>query len=261
MDVDNGLINALLELQPDYVYTAPANGLHSFVAGGSPIFGRTYGAVIPPVPPTDIDLAPSGIPENEPTGTLVGTLTSQDQNRNETFTYSLVSGAGDTDNARFQIVGDQLFALETFDFEANQSFTIRIASTDSTNLVYEEAVVISVVNVNEDPLDINLSPSNVDENSANGRYVGTFSTIDTDVLTDFVFNYQLVSGAGDTHNSSFAIVNGNLEVAGPIDFETTPTMSIRVRTTDLGGLFYEEILTIDINNVNETTTQINLSNA
>ncbi len=261
MDVDDGLINALLELQPDYVYTAPANGLHSFVASGFPIFGRTYGAVIPPLPPTDIDLAPSGIPENEPIGTLVGTLTSRDLNRNDTFTYALVSGTGDTDNARFQIVGDQLFALETFDFEANQSFTIRIASTDSTNLVYEEAVVISVVNVNEDPLDINLSPSNVDENSANGRYVGTFSTIDTDVLTDFLFNYQLVSGAGDTHNSSFAIVNGNLEVAGPIDYETTPTMSIRVRTTDLGGLFYEEILTIDINNVNETPTQINLSNA
>lgn len=261
MDVNNGLINALLELQPDYVYTAPANGLHSFVASGSPIFGRTYGAVIPPLPPTDIDLAPSGTPENQPIGTLVGTLTSRDPNRNETFTYSLVSGTGDTDNARFQIVGDQLFALETFDYEANQSFTIRIASTDSTNLVYEEAVIISVVNVNEDPLDINLSPSNVDENSAVGRYVGTFSTIDTDVLTDFVFNYQLVAGAGDTHNSAFAIVNGNLEVAGPIDYETTPTMSIRVRTTDLGGLFYEEILTININNVNETPTQINLSNA
>ncbi|MFM7517781.1 MAG: cadherin repeat domain-containing protein, partial [Pirellula sp.] len=105
------------------------------------------------------------------------------------------------------------------------------------------------------------SPSSVDENSAVGRYVGTFSTIDTDVLTDFVFNYQLVAGAGDTHNSAFRIVNGNLEVAGPIDYETTPTMSIRVRTTDLGGLFYEEILTININNVNETPTQINLSNA
>ncbi|MFY7894178.1 MAG: cadherin repeat domain-containing protein, partial [Pirellula sp.] len=146
-------------------------------------------------------------------------------------------------------------------YETDQSFTIRVRSTDSTNLTYEEAIIISVVNVNEDPLDINLSPSSVDENSAVGRYVGTFSTVDTDFLTDFTFDYQLVAGAGDTHNSSFAIVNGDLQVNGPIDYEVTPTMSIRVRTTDLGGLSYEEILTININNVNETPTQINLSNA
>jgi subtilisin-like proprotein convertase family protein len=261
MDVNDGLIDALLELQPNWVYTAPANGLHSFVANGTPIFGRTYGAVIPPLPPTDIDVAPSGILENEPIGTLVGTLTSRDLNQNETFTYSLVNGAGDTDNARFAIVGDQVFALESFNYETDQSFTIRVRSTDSTNLTYEEAIIISVVNVNEDPLDINLSPSSVDENSAVGRYVGTFSTVDTDFLTDFTFDYQLVAGAGDTHNSSFAIVNGDLQVNGPIDYEVTPTMSIRVRTTDLGGLFYEEILTININNVNETPTRINLSNA
>ena len=261
LDVPAGPVTATLQLQPSWVYTLPSDGRHSFTATGSPIYGNTYGARIPPLPPTDLLLSNTSIQENQPVGTFVGTLSSIDPNRGDTFTYSFVSGAGDTDNSRFEIVGDQLFALETFDYETNQSFTIRIASTDSTNLVYEEAVIISVVNVNEDPLDINLSPSNVDENSANGRYVGTFSTIDTDFLTDFVFNYQLVPGAGDTHNSAFAIVNGNLEVAGPIDYETTPTMSIRVRTTDLGGLFYEEILTIDINNVNETPTQINLSNA
>jgi subtilisin-like proprotein convertase family protein len=261
MDVPAGPITAVLQLLPNYQYTVPTDGTHSFTAVNAPIFGRTYGVRVPPLPPTDIALDQSSIPENSPIGTLVGTLSSIDPNRFDTFTYSLVNGTGSTDNARFEIVGDQLFALETFNYETDQSFSVRIRSTDSTNLTYEEVFIISVVNVNEDPLDINLSPSNVDENSPVGRYVGTFSTIDTDVLTDFVFDYQLVSGAGDTHNSSFAIVNGDLQVNGPIDYEVTPTMSIRVRTTDLGGLFYEEILTININNVNETPTQINLSNA
>ena len=260
MDVNDGLISAVLELQPTWEYTLPNDGTHSFNATGSPIFGRTYGIRIPPLPPTDILMSNTSILENAPVGTLVGTLTSRDPNRGETFSYSMANGAGDIDNARFQIVGDQLFALETFDYETNQFFFIRVASTDSTNLTYEEIIPISVVNVNENPLTIGLSPNAIDENSAIGSYVGTLSTTDTDFLTDFAFNYRLVAGAGSTHNNSFTIVNGDVLVNQPIDFETTPVMNIRVRSTDLGGLSVEEVLTITIRNVNEAPTVINLSN-
>lgn len=260
-DVAPGPVTAVLELPPVWEYTLPTNGTHSFDASGLPIYGRTYGTRLPQVPPVDIELTSTAISENEPIGTLVGTLSSIDPNRRDTHTYSLVAGAGSTDNARFQIVGDQLIALETFDYETNQSFSVRIASTDSANLVYEEVIIVSVVNVNESPLDINLSPSSIDENSVNGTYVGTLSTIDTDFLTDFVFLYQLVPGAGDTFNNTFAIVNGNVVVNGPIDYETNQTMTIRVRSTDLGGLAVEEVLTITINNVNEAPSRISLSNA
>ena len=260
MDVNDGLISAVLELQPTWEYTLPTDGTHSFTATGSPIFGRTYGARIPPLPPTDILISNTSIPENAPVGTLVGTLTSRDPNRGDTFSYSMANGLGDIDNARFQIVGDQLFALETFDYETNQFFLIRVASTDSANLTYEEIILISVVNVNETPLTIGLNPNAIDENSAIGSYVGSLSTTDTDFLTDFAFNYRLVAGAGSTHNNSFTIVNGDVLVNRPIDFETTPVMNIRVRSTDLGGLSVEEVLTITIRNVNEAPTVINLSN-
>ena len=260
MDVNDGLISAVLELQPTWEYTLPTDGTHSFTATGSPIFGRTYGARIPPLPPTDILISNASIPENAPVGTLVGTLTSRDPNRGDTFSYSMANGLGDIDNARFQIVGDQLFALETFDYETNQFFFIRVASTDSANLTYEEIILISVVNVNETPLTIGLNPNAIDENSAIGSYVGSLSTTDTDFLTDFAFNYRLVAGAGSTHNNSFTIVNGDVLVNRPIDFETTPVMNIRVRSTDLGGLSVEEVLTITIRNVNEAPTVINLSN-
>ena len=185
VDVNNGPVTAVLQLQPTYQYTVPTNGTHSFTAVGAPIYGRTYGARTPPLPPTDILLSSTAIPENEPVGRLIGTLTSRDPNRGDSFTYALVNGTGSTDNARFEIVGDQLFARETFDYESNQSFSIRIASTDTTSLTYEEAIVISVVNVNENPLAIGLNPSMIDENVPNGFYVGTFSTLDTDFLTDF----------------------------------------------------------------------------
>ena len=260
VDVNNGPVTAVLQLQPTYQYTVPTNGTHSFTAVGAPIYGRTYGARTPPLPPTDILLSSTAIPENEPVGRLIGTLTSRDPNRGDSFTYALVNGTGSTDNARFEIVGDQLFARETFDYESNQSFSIRIASTDTTSLTYEEAIVISVVNVNENPLAIGLNPSMIDENVPNGFYVGTFSTLDTDFLTDFFFNYELVAGAGSTHNGSFSIVNGDVLVDGPIDFESTPVMNIRVRSTDQGGLSVEEVLTITIRNVNEVPTAVDVSN-
>jgi subtilisin-like proprotein convertase family protein len=134
LDVESGPVSAVLQLPPVWQYTVPTDGTHSFTASAAPIFGRTYGTRLPPVAPTEIQLSSTSIPENSPVGTLVGTLSSVDANRGDTHTYSLVNGPGSADNGRFQIVGDQLFALETFDYEIDQSFSIRVASTDSTRM-------------------------------------------------------------------------------------------------------------------------------
>ena len=253
--------DATMSLQPNWEYTLPSNGIHTVTTTGVPVYGLTYGARILPVPPTDIRISSSIVFENEPIGTLVGRLTSTDPNRGETFSYSLVSGVGDTGNAMFMIVGDQVFTNSFIDFEQNQSFDIRIASTDSTGLVYEESISISVINVNEDPLFIDLFPNNVDENAPNGQLVGTLRTFDTDFLTDFFFTYELVTGLGDEDNSTFAILGNTVVVSGPIDFETKNVLSIRVRTTDGGGLFTEQAITINVRDVNEAPTEFSISSS
>lgn len=253
--------DATLILQPSWEYTLPSNGIHTVTTMGEPIYGLTYGARLLPVPPSDIRISNSIVLENEPVGTLVGRLTSTDLNRGETFTYSLVSGTGDTDNATFMIVGDQVFTNGALDYEQNQSFNIRISSTDSTGLVYEESLVISVVNVNEVPLTIALVPNGVDENSPNGRLVGTLRTTDTDFLTDFFFTYELVVGLGADDNDTFAIVGNTVIVNGPIDFETRNVLSIRVRTTDDGGLSTEQAVTINARDVNEPPTEFSISSS
>lgn len=253
--------DATMSLQPNWEYTLPSNGIHTVTTTAVPIYGLTYGARTLPVPPTDIRISNSIVFENEPIGTLVGRLTSTDLNRGDTFTYSLVSGTGDTDNARFRIVGDQVFTNRAINYELNQSFEIRVASTDSTGLVYEESLIISVVNVNEVPLSIALAPNSVDENSPNGRLVGTLRTTDTDFLTDFSFTYVLVAGLGADDNSTFAILGNTVVVNGPIDFETKNVLSIRVRTTDSGGLFTEQPVIINVRNVNETPTEFSISSS
>jgi hypothetical protein len=71
--------------------------------------GEYTPTVVPYVPnssPTDISLSNSTVSENQPSGTQVGTLSTTDPDTDNTFTYTLVSGAGSTDNASFTISAD-----------------------------------------------------------------------------------------------------------------------------------------------------------
>ena len=101
--------------------------------------------------PTDIALSASSVPENQPSGTAVGTFSTTDPDRKDTFTYALVSGTGSTDNGTFAIVGDQLKTAASFNFEAKSSYSIRVRSTDAGGLSIEKVFTISVINVNEPP--------------------------------------------------------------------------------------------------------------
>src|SRR5262249_59916607 len=74
----------------NYVVTASVAGV------GTP---ASFTLTNTPSPPTDIALSGSSVPENQPAGTTVGTFSTTDPDVGDTFTYTLVSGAGGTDNA------------------------------------------------------------------------------------------------------------------------------------------------------------------
>ena len=209
--------------------------------------------------PTDVAISASTIGENLAAGTTVGSFSSTDPDAGNTFTYTLVSGTGSTDNGQFSIDGSgALKSNALFDFESTPSFSIRVRTTDQGGLFVEKAFTITVVNANETPTDIALSASTIAENAVSGTTVGSFSSTDPDAGNTFA--YTLVAGAGSTDNAQFTIDgSGNLKSAGPFNFETTPTLSVRVRSTDQGGLFFEKIFTITVTNANETPTDIALS--
>ncbi len=54
-----------------------------------------------------------------------------DVDAGDSFTYALVSGFGDADNAAFTIVGNELRADVAFDFETQNSYSIRVRTTES----------------------------------------------------------------------------------------------------------------------------------
>ena len=104
-----------------------------------------------PGAPTSITLAAVPLFENRPVGTVVGTLNSTSDNPSSTFTYSLVAGTGDTDNAGFSIVGDQLRSAASFDFETKSSYSILVRSTTQYGLSLDKVITISLTDVNEIP--------------------------------------------------------------------------------------------------------------
>ena len=71
--------------------------------------------------------------------------------------------------------------------------------------------------------------------------------------------YELVAGRGDTDNHKFRLLGNRLLVAEPTDFENKQSLSIRVRVTDVGGLSYENSLTIPVQDAPDAPTQILLS--
>jgi autotransporter-associated beta strand protein len=202
-------------------------------------------------------LSATSVAENAASGTVVGTLLTTDPDAGNTFTYSLVAGTGDTDNASFSIVGNQLRTALSFNYESKSSYTIRVRTTDQAGLTYERSFPIFVMNVNETPTDIALSAATVAENQPSGTVVGTLSATDPDAIK--TFTYSLVSGTGSTDNASFSIVGTSLRTAGSFNFEAKNSYSIRVRVTDQGGLTFEKAFTISVTDVNEAPTNIALS--
>jgi hypothetical protein len=99
--------------------------------------------------PTNLTLSTSTIAENQVIGTVVGNLTTTDPDTGNTFTYSLVTGDGATDNSLFTTTGNQLKTNAVFDFETKNSYSIRVKTTDQGGLSFEKQLNISVTDLND----------------------------------------------------------------------------------------------------------------
>lgn len=99
------------------------------------------------------------------------------------------------------------------------------------------------------PTDITLRPSSVAENQPGGTAVGTLAATDSDAGDTQTF--ALVPGTGSADNGSFTILGTTLRTAVSLDHETTPTQSVRVRSTDSGGLAVEKALTVTVTDADD----------
>ncbi len=95
--------------------------------------------------PDVLSLSYNRVTENVPAGTLIGLLSSIDQDPLDTHTYSLVTNP----NGKFMIVGNELRTASNIDYELNQSFNVTIRTDDGHGGTLNRAFIIHVNDVQD----------------------------------------------------------------------------------------------------------------
>lgn len=108
--------------------------------------------------------------------------------------------------------------------------------------------------VNYCPLNIKSSVNSFQENIEINAPIATLSTIDRNAGDAFV--YRLVPGVGSEDNDDFQVIGQDIISKKKVDFETKRFYSIRVETTDLGGLSFEKKLNFAVVDVPELVSSI-----
>lgn len=163
--------------------------------------------------------------------------------------HQVLPGATDTDTATIQ-AADLPSAPGTYSFRV---YTYRPTDTyGSYTLMAGSPSLITFVIAgagNRAPGDIQLSSASVPENAPQGTLVGALSALDPD--PGDTHGFALASGPGDSGNSFFSIAGNTLSTAASFNHEIQPSLSVRVRATDSGGLTVDKVLTLTVSDVAE----------
>jgi hypothetical protein len=93
--------------------------------------------------PTDIILSNNEIVEDSVVGTTIGTLTTTDENINDTFTYTIETDVDD----KFIIDGNALKLNDTLDYVDSDTHSVTIRSTDNKGRYYTKEFTINVIGI------------------------------------------------------------------------------------------------------------------
>ena len=207
-------------------------------------------------PPMSIALSPSAILEGKPVGTPIGGFSTTDPvfPTSSTFTYTLVTGVGSSDNISFTVNGSTLLSAAVFNVATKSSYSIRVRSTNQSGLFVESAFTIKV-DPNSTviaPSGVLLSNANIPDQSTSGLVIGTLSVPNPD--PNNTYSYALNSptlggngtGPGGEDNGSFTVTGTTLFLNAAVDFNTKSTFSVRVQVTDKNKSTNEGVFMITV---------------
>ncbi len=239
------LTNAVFDFETQAVYSVRVR------ATGDGSFDKVFeiNVIDQPDPPTDIALSSTTVDENQPVGTVVGTLSATGGEGPYTFTLPGARG----NNGAFSIVGNELRTDQKFNFENTPTRTVVVVASNADG-PFEETIALTIGNLPEPPTEITLSSTTIRENEPIGTTVGAL-TATGGSGGDVVFT--LVGGQGSRDNERFIIEDGQLKNNVSLNFEFRQTYQVRIRATRDGSFTQSfEIVAI---NVEEPPTAIILS--
>ena len=141
------------------------------------------------------------------------------------------------------------------DYAIEDGFTFKVNDGSLDSEIAN--VMISIEPVNDPPTDILLSSNSLDENLENFVFA-EITSVDPDSF-DEKFIYEFVEGEGDVDNELFVIDSISLKNKNAFDFEIKSSYSIRIKSTDSTGEFYEESFSIEIKNINDIAIEFESS--
>ena len=193
------------------------------------------------LPPTGITLSNASVLEDQPAGTLIGTLSATDPD-GDADTFRLLDDA----DGRFVIVGNELRTARPINRERDPEPDVRVVVTDADGAAYARTFPIAIGNIEERPIILD-DAFGVDEDASAGALVGYLTAYDRDFGDRLAFD--IVDGNAD---GAFAVRNRfngiGLEVADPsgLDFETEPIRTLTIRATDDSAAQLSATATIEV---------------
>ncbi|XP_052104048.1 protocadherin Fat 4-like isoform X4 [Mytilus californianus] len=213
------------------------------------------------------------IQENSQNGTVIGDLNTEDHEKDQTYSYSLLAVAKGLDISKSDPYIEDAFVLdgrtlkigsrpELINFEESSVFTIQVKSTDSgePSLSVTDTINIVLKDVNDPPTDVNLDSSVIAENSPVNTVVGNVIVQDEDKNQKHNCHVQnsVVVPFDITDDLKLIVKKEEL------DYEETNTYVIDVICRDFGldgtHLSYQKALIVNVTNINEPPTDIKITN-
>jgi Domain of unknown function (DUF4347)/Bacterial Ig-like domain/Cadherin domain len=267
--------------------SALSSGSHTITAKATDTAGNTSAAsaslsiTVDTATPTAISLSSSSVSNTAGSNTAVGTLSSTDATVGDSFTYSLVSGAGSTDNASFSISGSSLVATNPSALTAG-NYSVRVRTTDVAGNTFEQAFSITVTS-NQAPSVTTPTAITLVDTSASDSFsnqTGTLAATDTDGIASYGIQGGTTGGSnnigGVTYDVSKAGTYGTLYVkssdgsyvyvpnATTINARktsTSETFTVTATDNNASPATGTATLTVNITGANDAPTNLALSAA
>ncbi|MCB1095680.1 MAG: cadherin repeat domain-containing protein [Verrucomicrobiae bacterium] len=196
-----------------------------------------------PLAPVGIALSSVAVAAGATEGTRVAALSALDPNPDRAHSFSLVSGAGDEDNVRFQIDGATL-KLASAAPEAAAELGLRIQATDSDGLRWTQAFRISVLETAA-PTAIRTDEPVLFSGIPVGVSFARLLATDPGIAHGERHAFQLIGGYGDDDNGLLVINGDSLSLSEVLASEQS-TLRFRVRATNESGLNFERSVILPV---------------
>ena len=178
--------------------------------------------------PTDVTLGSTTIPDGNAANATVGTLGATDPNLDDTHTFTLVSGAGSTDNGSFTLSGNTLRITPVTNATTKSTYALRVRATDAGGLFFEKSFTVRVVvtgtnvarfGVSQLPIQPSYNYKQIVTGNFDADGIPDIATITTDGACIVLLSSQayLTPHFYNTTRASTAVAVGDVDNDGRLD--------------------------------------------